>query len=727
MPVGEKQSFRFGPFELDTQCGQLRKDGVGLKLQGQPVQILEILLEKPGQLVTREELRERLWSSDTFVDFDHSLNTAIKKLRQALGGEADTPRYIETLPKRGYRFIGEVAAEENPQARSAIDQPAGEDIVSKVTTTLVDAVLDAEANAKRRARRNLWLVTSSVALVAIAAAAAYFVVKPEPMPRIVGSHVLTKTGKPKGNDVYRPLIDRGSIYFFEERPSGWIVLDLPAEGGDVSQGPSVNGYLQDISRDGSQLLSNMYDSKRKQCDVWTQSLPAGVPRLIVKDACGPIWSADGQRVFFTRNNGTEICRANADGTGVERVATFPGDIGQLHLSPDGARIRFSGERPAFTLWEIGTDGRNLHRLLDGRKDVWGGSWSPDGKHYFFRTWDGERWSLWTVSEANHWWKKSADRQPQPLTFGPMSFGVPASSNDGRQLYAVGKEPHGELSVYDSKAGKFVPYLGGQSICYVDFSHDGQWIAYVTYPEGTLWRSRIDGSERRQLTVPPLGVMNPRWSHDGKLIAFTDLSNGDRRQMSLEYGPRRIYVVSADGGAPELLLAGRFEDPTWSPDGRSIAYAYRTTSPTHAGSEVRILDLQTQKSITVAGSQGMWSPRWSPDGTYLAALLRWPPKKLMLFNFARGSWEELASGEQFGWHSWSRDSKYLYAQDGDSLVRISIADHQREQIVSLQGFRGTAYSMDKWNQGWFGLTPDGRPITTRDTGIEELYAFDLEYK
>ena len=108
MPVGEKHTFRFGPFELDTQCGQLRKDGVGLKLQGQPIQILEILLEKPGQLVTREEIRQRLWTSDTFVDFDHSLNTAVKKLRQTLGDEADTPRYIETLPKRGYRFIGEV-------------------------------------------------------------------------------------------------------------------------------------------------------------------------------------------------------------------------------------------------------------------------------------------------------------------------------------------------------------------------------------------------------------------------------------------------------------------------------------------------------------------------------------------------------------------------------------------------------------------------------------------
>ena len=100
---------------------------------------------------------------------------------------------------------------------------------------------------------------------------------------------------------------------------------------------------------------------------------------------------------------------------------------------------------------------------------------------------------------------------------------------------------------------------------------------------------------------------------------------------------------------------------------------------------------------------------------------------MLYRFDNNSWEELASGEWIGWCSWSRDSKFVYATDGESLVRIAISDHKKEKIGSLQGFRGTAYYMDRWNQGWFGLTPDGRPITTRDTGIEEIYAFDLEYK
>ena len=222
------------------------------------------------------------------------------------------------------------------------------------------------------------------------------------------------------------------------------------------------------------------------------------------------------------------------------------------------------------------------------------------------------------------------------------------------------------------------------------------------------------------------MVRPRWSPDGKLIAFDDLSNGDRRQMT-DDSPARIYVISADGGGPELLLAGYFGVPTWSPDGNSIAYEYRTTSATLAGSEVRILDLKTQKSTTVPGSQDKWSPRWSPDGKYLVSLLLLPSPKLMLFSFDSNTWEELASGTFFGWPSWSRDSKFVYAQDGDSLVRVAIADHKKEQITSLQGFRGTAYYMDRWNQGWFGLAPDGRPITTRDTGIEEIYAFDLEYK
>jgi TolB-like protein/DNA-binding winged helix-turn-helix (wHTH) protein len=106
MPTREQQLIHFGPFEVDLHAGELFKNGKKLKLQPQPIQVLGVLLEKPSEVISREEFRERLWAADTFVDFEHSLNTAVKKLRQALGDEANTPVYIETLPRRGYRFIG---------------------------------------------------------------------------------------------------------------------------------------------------------------------------------------------------------------------------------------------------------------------------------------------------------------------------------------------------------------------------------------------------------------------------------------------------------------------------------------------------------------------------------------------------------------------------------------------------------------------------------------------
>jgi len=105
-PSEDSRSLRFDVFTLDLRAGELYKSSHKIKLQEQPFQILAMLLEQPGQVVTREQLRERLWPEDTFVDFDHSLNTAVKKLRQALSDEADNPRFIETLPKRGYRFVG---------------------------------------------------------------------------------------------------------------------------------------------------------------------------------------------------------------------------------------------------------------------------------------------------------------------------------------------------------------------------------------------------------------------------------------------------------------------------------------------------------------------------------------------------------------------------------------------------------------------------------------------
>src|SRR5881296_389468 len=112
-----RATIRFGVFEADFRAGELRKRGVKIKLQEQPLQILQMLLQHPGEVVTRTELQQKIWPADTFVDFDHGINNAIKRLREALGDAAETPHYIETLPRRGYRFIGAIKPLAEPSVR----------------------------------------------------------------------------------------------------------------------------------------------------------------------------------------------------------------------------------------------------------------------------------------------------------------------------------------------------------------------------------------------------------------------------------------------------------------------------------------------------------------------------------------------------------------------------------------------------------------------------------
>jgi len=681
-----------------------------LKLQGQPIQILEMLVAKPGELVTREEIQQRLWPADTFVDFDHSLNTAVKKLRLVLGDEADAPRYIDTLPKRGYRFIGEV---EQEAPREGNPVPADTMVVpNEPVVTLPTG---------GSARRN-WVLAGCLAILFIAGWLIYQGSKPPALPQITGSHpVATNIYSTLGLPAVKLLTDGKSIYFQTEEGLDLSTFQVPVAGGDVSEIPAPNGRLQDIARDGAEILFMVPQNPQQDgFNLLAKPLPTGPVRMVLKGGHSAIWSPDGQFIFFVRDDPEELVRARADGSDMRRLVKMEG-IFSPHVSPNGSRIRFSVGISGAP-WEVGADGSDLHPILAGQKLVPGGTWSLDGKVYFFTAWDGERFSLWAAPDRPSWWQRGV-LTVQQLTFGPTSFGRLILSKDGRQLFAMGEAHQGELSVYDRNSSKFIPYLGGISVCYVDFSRDGQWMTYVSYPEGSLWRSKIDGSEKRQLTRPPTAVINPRWSPDGKLIVFTDLSNGDRRQMA-GTTPTRIYAVSADGGAPSLLLAGDSQpgDPTWSPDGNSIAYA----SSREKRRQVEILDIQTQKSTTLPGSEGLWSPRWSPDGKYLAAFSS-GSDKIMLFTFATQTWQELASGTGFGWECWSRDSRFVYSMAGDSLIRIEVSSHKRENVASLVGFRSTAYDQDKWDGGWFGLSPDDRPVTTRDTGVKAIYAFDLEYK
>ena len=225
--------------------------------------------------------------------------------------------------------------------------------------------------------------------------------------------------------------------------------------------------------------------------------------------------------------------------------------------------------------------------------------------------------------------------------------------------------------YDSRSQQFLPFLSGISVDQADFSPDGQWVTYVTVPEGTLWRSRVDGSERLQLTNAPLFAILPRWSPDGKQIVFS----------AGQYGkPWKIFLVSAQGGAAQELLSENLSemDPTWSPDGKRIAFGRLAYAD---NKDIEVLDLQTHQVSVLPGSQGVFSPRWSPDGRFLVAVAS-DSQKLVLFDFQTQKWTDwVTQTTSLGFPAWSRDGKYLYFDstysNDQSYRRIKVGETKSE--------------------------------------------------
>jgi Tol biopolymer transport system component len=339
-----------------------------------------------------------------------------------------------------------------------------------------------------------------------------------------------------------------------------------------------------------------------------------------------------------------------------------------------------------------------------------GAWTPDGKYYVFQATVAGSTNIWALREGRLFGKRG--REPVQLTTGPMQYALPVVSKDSKKIFFVGTQSSAELSVYDSRLREFVPYLGGISAEGVSFSKDGQRVAYVRLPEGTLWRMRIDGSDQLQLTFPPMEAYLPRWSPDGKRLVFYGVPPD---------GHSKIYTISADGGAPEALTSGERNegDPSWSPDGNSLVLAYVNGLP---DSSVQVLNLQTHTVTELPGSKGIFSPRWSPDGRYVAALT-FGDYKLVLFDFKTQKWEKL-SDPGVGFPNWSKDGKYVFFAEmgpaASGFFRVDIASRKTEEVARLGNAHLALGSI------WRGVTPDGSPLIAREAGTEEIYALDVDF-
>lgn len=727
-PVDNPKIIRFGLFEVDLDTRELRKSGFRIKLQGQPFQILTMLLARPGAIVTREELQKNLWPSDTFVDFDLSLNSAVKKLRQALNDDAENPRFVETLYRRGYRFIGPVEGPAGIEPIQSLENGRGS--ADAGSPPAADAGLSASALAAslpaQKIRRVYLTAAVLFSVVALLAIVFSWLRAPLLPPRVLSTTQLTSDNRPKDH----VETDGPRVYFGETLNERALLSQVSASGGEISQiaTPFANSFLHAVSPLRSELLVDSGNGGilgPGQAAAWIVPIPAGSPRRLSDFLINAAtWSRDGQQLAYSRDH--DIYLARWDGTQSHKLITTADICTDLQFSPDAKHLRFTASSLdfRFSLWEVGIDGSGLRQLLPGLHQDLGvccGRWSADGNYYFFVAFHSGRSDIWSLRERAGIFRPSSS-DPLPITTGPLAYFSPAPALAGDRLFVIGEQQRAQLERLDAKSQQFVPFLNGISAGETDFSRDGNWVTYVSYPDQLLWRSRSDGSEKLQLTYAPVNVATPRWSPDGRQIAYS---------CGLPGETPKACIVSADGGVTEEVQIGSQnspDDPQWSPDGSLILALYppglASTKPQDYS--VGQFDLQAKKMTTLPGSEGMLAPRWSPDGRYISTFSA-DDKKAMLLELSTGRWSELATGTILLYPNWSVDSKYEYLEDlgadGPEIDRVSVATRKKERVVVLKGI--SRVPMEDSGAPWNGLAPDGSPLIMRDVGNRELFSLELQ--
>ena len=439
--------------------------------------------------------------------------------------------------------------------------------------------------------------------------------------------------------------------------------------------------------------------------LWSIPLPAGDPRRMgnIEVSGGAGYFADGHLVF---THDSDLLIADRDGANPRTLASVTGYAYFPSVSPDGRRIALTREGHAsdFSLVEVGSDGKRMRTLYDS-SPVCCGVWTPDGKYLLYQDFNGDiRQDIWALPMGKALFRGSS--RPIQLTAGPLSYSGVSVSRDGK-VFAIGTAQRGELVRYDMNSHQFLPFLSGISATNPTFSRDGQWVAYESYPDQSLWRSRSDGSEKMRLTYPPTVVSVPHISPDGTKVAFTSSSDD-------------LMVVDMSGTLPPKTIAKHEGDlywqaGDWSPDGNLLLISIK--------GELAIYDMRTGERSVVPSSKdfsGYWIDQnsilgLSPDNT-----------KFLTFDLRTQKWTDIATVNTTGIFEVSPDGKYVYYETGgedQKAWRLRFADRKIEMLTSMKEPSRAR------NMGWAGdidAAPDGSPIFTRNIGSQEIYALNVRW-
>jgi Tol biopolymer transport system component/DNA-binding winged helix-turn-helix (wHTH) protein len=711
----ERENVQFGLFTANLHAGELKKGQNTVPLQNLPFRVLAVLLRDPGRVYSREELRQELWPADTFVDFERGISTAVNKLREALGDSATNPRFIETVGRRGYRFIAPVTAVGPETAALRIANPTAQaaDEPAVVPAEMQVQVAPAPSPGIGLRKRTVFL---GLAIVAIALVAlAFDRMAGPPAPRILKITQLTSSGKtePAGG----LHTDGTRIYFTERSGSTWTLMQTSIAGGEVvsAQVPFPQTILSAFSPDRTEMLLTTRVHFLEKHAIWIAPIQGGTPRRVgdlMVDGCA--WFPDGLRLLCV--DGHEVFSVERDGTERRHLLEAPGGPWAFSWRPDGKSFRFSVSSPDddVHLWEASADGSNPHRLLtnwnESQKECCG-AWSPDGRNYVF---DSQQGNLWLLHESSGWpWHG----KPKliALTNGPTAFSDPVFSPDGKKLFATGILAQAYVAAFNQQTRQFSRATLPNDAFDLAFSHDGKWISYAA--GSGLWRSRIDGSDKLLLTAPPVHAIRPRWSPDGRQILFIGRLRGDRYSA---------YIVSADGGALHAVIEN---DPfyrdyaDWSPDQKSVivGVSLSGSTPEHG---ITLVDLETHRASVIPGSEGMIAPRWSPHGDYIAAAST-DFKKAFLFDMRSQEWKQVVVAAQIWKFEWERDGSHVFYQDVrdafQPLFRLDPVTGKTERIADCSKF----LSEGALRCTLEGVAPDGALVVSVLASWANVYAFDIE--
>jgi Tol biopolymer transport system component/DNA-binding winged helix-turn-helix (wHTH) protein len=698
---------RFSTFEVNLHTGELRQRGQKVKLQEQPLQVLAALLERPGEMVTREELRNKLWPADTFVDFDHSLNAAIKRLRDALGESADAPVFIETLARRGYRFIAPVNGSSAPSGIEIAPAPG---------------------------RSKSFFLTHRIAIACLSPIVIAVLVWAAWRLPVRHKEVIERklTSNSSENSVSSAAISPDGKYLAYADNSGIYLKQIrTAEAHPVPLPPNFSARVDDWFPDGSHLLVSREEPPGK-ASLWSISIFGGSPRQLAEDASGGSVSPDGSRIAFLRLDltydglfGREEWVMRSDGTDPVKVAADKSDgseVGAPTWSPDGKRIAYLRSSWAYNMSTNSVEvnewqNARAETLVSDSRLIIALHWLPDGRLIYAPA--GDDSSLWTVM------LQQSGKVPEPP----------------RRIATTG---HGWISrISGSADGKALIFLRANSSPNI----------YI----GTLAEDGTKLLAHRRLTLDESGSLAWSWTPDSKAVLFLSDRNGTpemfkqatdqplAESLMVSAGPLSALRVTPDGS--EILYISTPKSASPETPSSIFAIPIQGGTPRLVLKDVRIWNLQCARlpsrlclySVTKGKTEETYRfdvksgkstdppqidppSNWSlaPDGSQLAVIVLRPNQgTIQLRSTSTGKTRDLVVR---GWSGliggdWSADGRSLFttshSHEGDSTLlnvtldgRASVLLHSRNEVFSAIP------------------SPDGRSLAiTEDTGAKNVWQIE----